>query len=83
MSVGLLGNAADVFPEMVARGIRPDAVTDQTSAHDPLKGYLPRGGTLAQWTAAREADPAAVIAAASALAMMSNASSRLSARTSR
>ncbi|HPU16443.1 MAG TPA: urocanate hydratase, partial [Polymorphobacter sp.] len=66
VSVGLLGNAADVFPEMVERGIRPDAVTDQTSAHDPLNGYLPRGWALAQWAAAREADPAAVIAAASA-----------------
>ena len=66
VSVGLLGNAADVFPEMVERGIRPDAVTDQTSAHDPLNGYLPRGWTLDQWAAAREADPAAVIAAASA-----------------
>jgi urocanate hydratase len=51
---------------MVERGIRPDAVTDQTSAHDPLNGYLPRGWALAQWAAAREADPAAVIAAASA-----------------
>ena len=66
ISVGLLGNAADVLPEMVARGMRPDAVTDQTSAHDPLNGYLPRGWTLDQWAAAREADPAAVIAAASA-----------------
>ena len=66
ISVGLLGNAADVLPELVARGIRPDAVTDQTSAHDPLNGYLPRGWTLDQWAAAREADPAAVIGAASA-----------------
>jgi len=66
ISVGLIGNAADVFPELVARGIRPDAVTDQTSAHDPLNGYLPRGWTLDQWAAAREADPASVIEAASA-----------------
>src|SRR5215212_5113572 len=49
VSVGLLGNAAEVFPELVRRGIRPDAVTDQTSAHDPLNGYLPAGWTLAEW----------------------------------
>ncbi len=64
VSVGLLGNAADVFPEMLARGIRPDAVTDQTSAHDPLNGYLPQGWTLDQWEATIERDPAAVILAA-------------------
>ncbi|MEM1047100.1 MAG: urocanate hydratase [Pseudomonadota bacterium] len=63
-SVGLLGNAADVFPELVARGVRPDIVTDQTSAHDPLNGYLPKGWTLAEWTAKRESDPKAVEAAA-------------------
>src|SRR5262245_26862892 len=39
-SIGVLGNAADVFPELVRRGLRPDAVTDQTSAHDPINGYL-------------------------------------------
>src|SRR3954464_10293949 len=45
VSVGLLGNAADIFPELVRRGVRPDAVTDQTSAHDPVNGYLPKGWT--------------------------------------
>jgi urocanate hydratase len=65
-SVGLLGNAADVFPELVARGVRPDLVTDQTSAHDPVNGYLPQGWTLAQWRETRESDPAAVTAAAKA-----------------
>ena len=44
-SVGLLGNAAEVFPELHRRGVRPDIVTDQTSAHDPLNGYLPIGWT--------------------------------------
>jgi urocanate hydratase len=57
ISVGLLGNAAEVFPEMVRRGIRPDAVTDQTSAHDPLTGYLPAGWTLAEWEDRRSSDP--------------------------
>jgi urocanate hydratase len=60
LSVGLLGNAADVFPELVRRGVRPDVVTDQTSAHDPINGYLPRDWTLAQWEAARERDPKSV-----------------------
>jgi urocanate hydratase len=64
VSVGLLGNAAEVFPELFRRGIRPDAVTDQTSAHDPLNGYLPLGWTLDQWASRRESDPAAVEAAA-------------------
>ncbi len=64
VSVGLLGNAADIFPELVRRGIRPDVVTDQTSAHDPVNGYLPQGWTLAKWEAARERDPAAVERAA-------------------
>ncbi len=64
ISVGLLGNAADVFPELVARGIVPDIVTDQTSAHDPANGYLPAGWTLEKWEAMRESDPAAVAAAA-------------------
>jgi urocanate hydratase len=53
-----------VFPELLARGIRPDLVTDQTSAHDPINGYLPRGWTLAEWRAKRESDPKAVEAAA-------------------
>ena len=58
-SVGLLGNAADVFPELVRRGVRPDIVTDQTSAHDPVNGYLPQGWTMAEWRAKRETDPKA------------------------
>jgi urocanate hydratase len=64
ISVGLLGNAAEVFPELVRRGVVPDIVTDQTSAHDPVNGYLPAGWTLAEWEAKRESDPAAVAAAA-------------------
>ncbi len=67
-SVGLLGNAADVFPELLKRmkagGVRPDIVTDQTSAHDPLHGYCPTGWTVAEWRAKQETDPAAVEAAA-------------------
>ncbi len=64
ISVGLLGNAAEIFPELVKRGVVPDIVTDQTSAHDPANGYLPAGWTLAEWAAKREADPVAVAAAA-------------------
>jgi urocanate hydratase len=60
VSVGLLGNAAEIFPEIYRRGIRPDVVTDQTSAHDPINGYLPKGWTLTQWEAKRETDPKAV-----------------------
>ena len=56
-SVAVPGNAADVFPELVRRGVLPDVVTDQTSAHDPGNGYLPAGWTLAQWRAKRESDP--------------------------
>ncbi|MCP5083463.1 MAG: urocanate hydratase [Alphaproteobacteria bacterium] len=63
ISVGLLGNAAELVPEMVRRGIRPDMVTDQTSAHDPVNGYLPAGWTLDQWERARESDPKSVEAA--------------------
>jgi urocanate hydratase len=63
-SVGLLGNAAEIVPEMLARGIRPDAVTDQTSAHDPVNGYCPAGWSVAKWQEMRERDPAAVAAAA-------------------
>ena len=66
VSVGLLGNAADVFPEIYRRGVRPDAVTDQTSAHDPINGYLPQGWTLDQWQRMRESDPKAVERAARA-----------------
>jgi len=65
-SVGLLGNAADVFPEIRARGVRPDIVTDQTSAHDPINGYLPQGWTVARWRETRESDPKAVERAARA-----------------
>ena len=65
-SVGLLGNAADVFREIYDRGVRPDIVTDQTSAHDPINGYLPQGWTMAQWRAGRESDPKAVEVAARA-----------------
>jgi urocanate hydratase len=65
-SVGLLGNAADIFPELYRRGVRPDMVTDQTSAHDPLNGYLPQGWGIAEWKAKRESDPKAVEKAARA-----------------
>jgi urocanate hydratase len=64
ISIGLLGNAAEVFPEIVKRGIRPDMVTDQTSAHDPLNGYLPAGWSLAHAAEMRRKDPAAVVKAA-------------------
>jgi urocanate hydratase len=64
VSVGLLGNAADVFAELVERGLTPDVVTDQTSAHDPVRGYLPQGWTLARWRAAQADDPASVAEAA-------------------
>ncbi|UPG71405.1 urocanate hydratase [Roseomonas gilardii subsp. gilardii] len=64
ISVGLLGNAAEVFPELVRRGVVPDIVTDQTSAHDPANGYLPAGWTLDQWAHGRERDPQGVAAAA-------------------
>ncbi|MDE2340129.1 MAG: urocanate hydratase, partial [Alphaproteobacteria bacterium] len=66
ISVGLLGNIVDVAEEIVARGIRPDMVTDQTSAHDPVNGYLPQGWTLAQWEERRVSDPKAVDKAARA-----------------
>lgn len=65
-SVGLLGNAADLVPALLQRGIRPDLVTDQTSAHDPVNGYLPQGWTMEQWTTQRQENPAAVEAAARA-----------------
>ena len=65
-SVGLLGNAADVFAELVKRGVKPDIVTDQTSAHDPINGYLPQGWTLAEWNEKKESDPKAVEKAARA-----------------
>ncbi|MFI4996903.1 MAG: urocanate hydratase, partial [Hyphomicrobiales bacterium] len=66
VSVGVIGNAAEVFPELVRRGVRPDVVTDQTSAHDPLNGYLPKGWSLAEWAARRESDPKGVEKAAKA-----------------
>ncbi|MBH0111854.1 urocanate hydratase [Novosphingobium sp. YJ-S2-02] len=66
VSVGLLGNAAEVLPELYARGIRPDLLTDQTSAHDPFNGYLPAGWSAEEWLARRESDPAAVAKAARA-----------------
>ncbi len=56
-SIALLGNAAEVLPELVRRGVRPDAVTDQTSAHDPVHGYLPMGWSVEQWLAAQTAEP--------------------------
>ena len=65
-SIGLLANAADIFPELVKRGVRPDMVTDQTSAHDPLNGYLPQGWSLGEWREKRESDPKAVEKAACA-----------------
>ncbi|MFZ9035594.1 MAG: urocanate hydratase [Francisellaceae bacterium] len=66
ISVGLLGNAAEILPEMVKRGIRPDAVTDQTSAHDPLNGYLPVGWSMDKAIQARQVDPKSVVKAAKA-----------------
>jgi urocanate hydratase len=64
VSIGLLGNAADVLPEIVRRGVRPDLVTDQTSAHDLVNGYLPSGWSVERWEAAQKADPKGVEAAA-------------------
>ncbi|MEC9126348.1 MAG: urocanate hydratase, partial [Pseudomonadota bacterium] len=64
LSIGLLGNAAEVFPDMLAKGIIPDVVTDQTSAHDPLNGYLPVGWTLDQAEAQRKKDEAGVVKSA-------------------
>ena len=66
ISVGVLGNAAEILPDMVKRKILPDAVTDQTSAHDPVNGYLPIGWTLAEWEDKRASDPQAVKAASMA-----------------
>jgi urocanate hydratase len=64
LSVGLVGNAAEVLPELVARGVVPDALTDQTSAHDTLNGYVPAGHSLAQAADLRRADPARYVALA-------------------
>lgn len=65
-SVALLGNAADIFPDLYARGVRPNIVTDQTSAHDPTHGYLPQGWTIAEWKAKQESEPKEVEKAARA-----------------
>jgi urocanate hydratase len=64
VSVGVLGNAAELLPELVRRGVRPDVVTDQTSSHDPANGYLPKGWSVADWERRREAAPSEVAAAA-------------------
>jgi urocanate hydratase len=56
-SIALLGNAAEILPLLVARGVRPDAVTDQTSAHDPVNGYLPIGWSVDEWSERRKTDP--------------------------
>lgn len=66
LSVGLLGNAAEVLPELLRRGVRPDLLTDQTSAHDPVNGYLPIGWSVDQWQSLRESDPKTVAKAAKA-----------------
>ena len=66
VSVGLLGNAGEILPELVARNVRPDMVTDQTSAHDPANGYLPVGWSLDKWRSKRQSDPDAVKRAACA-----------------
>lgn len=66
VSIALLGNAADILPELVRRGVRPDLVTDQTSAHDPLNGYLPSGWTWDDYRARAKVEPEAVVAAATA-----------------
>ncbi len=65
-SVGLVGNAAEIVPDLLRRGVKPDLLTDQTSAHDPLNGYLPAGWSLAEWRAKRESAPEAVERAARA-----------------
>jgi urocanate hydratase len=56
-SIALLGNAAEILPELVRRGVRPDAVTDQTSAHDPVHGYLPIGWSIEQWLSEQKNNP--------------------------
>jgi len=66
VSVALLGNAGEVLPELLRRGVRPDIVTDQTSAHDPINGYLPKGWSLEQWEERRASDPKGVERAAKA-----------------
>ena len=63
-SIGLLGNAAEILPDLLKRGVRPDALTDQTSAHDPANGYLPIGWSVDEWIEKRASDPDAVVKAA-------------------
>ncbi|GLU24794.1 urocanate hydratase [Brucella sp. NBRC 12950] len=65
-SIALIGNAAEIYPELVKRGVRPNIVTDQTSAHDPVHGYLPIGWSVAEWRAKQESDPKGVAKAARA-----------------
>ncbi|MCB1468238.1 MAG: urocanate hydratase, partial [Rhizobiaceae bacterium] len=65
-STGIVGNTPEIFPELLRRGVPLDIVTDQTSAHDPVNGYLPQGWTIAEWKAKRETDPKAVEKAARA-----------------
>jgi urocanate hydratase len=60
VSIGLLGNAAEVMPELLRRGVRPDVVTDQTSSHDPANGYLPKGWTVTEWERRRDLSPKVV-----------------------
>ncbi|MEX0609397.1 MAG: urocanate hydratase [Balneolaceae bacterium] len=64
VTVGLLGNAADVYPELVEKNLLPDAVTDQTSAHDPLNGYLPQGMSVEEWMEKRKSNPEEMISRA-------------------
>lgn len=64
LTVGVVGNAAEIYPQLVKEGVRPDAVTDQTSAHDPLNGYLPAGWTVEEWESKQKTDEAAVMQAA-------------------
>ena len=64
LSIGLCANVAEILPELLRRNVSPDALTDQTSAHDPVNGYLPIGWTLGEWESQRAADPAAVARAA-------------------
>jgi urocanate hydratase len=66
VSVGLLGNMAEILPELFRRGVRPDLLTDQTSAHDPVNGYLPMGWSVERWLMERERDPIGVAQAAKA-----------------
>lgn len=66
VSIGLVGNAAEILPELARRGVKPDLLTDQTSAHDPANGYLPAGWTLEQWDSKRTSDSAGVAKAARA-----------------